>query len=113
LHPLTLAVSAPAGTTSVTATVHGDAQIDALLVQPVVSHLGLAGPAGGYDLYVSAATTTMSQAVSVTRAASVSSYDASGRLVRRSVLTPSQHAVAVLPGGFTVVESVPMAQLQR
>jgi len=113
LHPLTLAVSAPAGTTSVTATVHGDAQIDALLVQPVVSHLGLSGPAGGYDLYVSAATTTMSQAASVTRAASVSSYDASGRLVRRSVLTPSQHAVAVLPGGFTVVESVPMAQLQR
>lgn len=110
LHPLTLAASAPAGATSVTATVHGDAQIDALLVQPVVSQLGLAGPAGGYELYVSASTTTQSHPASVTRAADVSRYDSAGRLIGRSILTPSGNAVTVAAGGFTVLERVPMAR---
>lgn len=110
LHPLTLAASAPAGTTAVTATVHGNAQIDALLVQPVVSYLGLSGPAGPYDLYVSASTTPQTHTASVTRAADVSRYDSAGRLIGRSILTPSRHVVQVAAGGFTVVERVPMAR---
>lgn len=113
LHPLTLTVSAPAGTTSVTGSVHGDAQIDALLVQPVVSHLGLSGPEGPYDLYVSASTTPQSHAAAVTRAADVSRYDSAGRLIGRSILTPSRHVIDVAPGGFTVVERVAMARRGR
>ncbi|MFP3671102.1 hypothetical protein SB717_39145, partial [Priestia sp. SIMBA_032] len=51
LLPQTLPVPVPAQATALTATVHGTARLDAVIVQPVVSHLGLTG-SSSLDVYV-------------------------------------------------------------
>lgn len=105
LHPLTLTSPAPAGTTSIIAEIHGSAQIDALLLQPLVSHLGLAGPGSTEDVYVSASSAVQTLALGNTHAMAASRYDASGRLLGTAAV-PAQGSVSVAPGGFTVVTNL-------
>lgn len=102
LHPLTLARTAPAGTTTITATVRsGTADLDAVLVRPVVSHLGLGG-ASPSDLYVNGTTTSRSATVTFDQRTTVSVYDRTGRLVRTVRLGSGLQRVPVAPGGFSV-----------
>ncbi|MCU1527353.1 MAG: uroporphyrinogen decarboxylase [Frondihabitans sp.] len=103
LKPLSLSHEAPAGTTTITARVSGTAQIDALLLQPVISHLGLSGPAGAYGLYVNGATHAASETVTVPSSATVSSYDSSGRLIGHVTVHGSATRIRVAAGGFTTV----------
>ncbi|RKR73371.1 hypothetical protein [Frondihabitans australicus] len=106
LAPLSLRSAAPAGATSVTATVRsGSAQIDALLVQPIVSHVGMTGPAGAYDLYVNGSSRTATETVtrSTPAPATVSRYDSTGRLVGTSRVVGSRLVLAVPAGGFVTV----------
>lgn len=103
LHPLTLNSSAPAGSTQLTARVNGTAQVDAVLVQPVVSHLGLSGSVGSFDLYVSASTRLQVQPVTFSGPMAVSRYDSSGRLIGTSIQSSRSSSIAVAPGGFTTV----------
>jgi hypothetical protein len=104
LKPLSLRVPAATGTTTITATVTGTAQIDALLVQPVISHVGMTGSRGAYDLYVSASTRVAYEAITAPgHPIVVSSYDSTGRLVGTRTDRSSTTRIAVLPGGFTTV----------
>ena len=104
LKPLTLPVPARAGTTTITATVAGTAQIDALLVQPVISHVGMTGARGAYDLYVSASVRTTDEAITAPgHPIVVTRYDAAGRLVGVQTERASTTRIEVLAGGFTTV----------
>jgi hypothetical protein len=103
LHPLTLRGAAPARTTTLTAKVAGTAQIDAVLLQPIVSHLGLTGSKGAFDLYVSASTRQTSSTVATNRGAIITSYDARGRLVRRSAASGPTTRIVISAGGFSTV----------
>lgn len=102
LHPLTLARTAPAGTTTITATVRGGtADLDAVLLRPVVSHLGLGG-ASPSDLFVNGTTSPRSTTATFTARSTVSVYDRSGRLVRTLHLGAGLQRVPLAPSGFTV-----------
>jgi len=110
LKPLSLSRPAPTGTTTITARVAGTdkasgAQIDALLLQPVVSHLGLTGPSGAFDLYVNGSAAPVSQGVrsSIHGFVTVSAYDSSGRLVGTTRQPAAAVHLAVPAGGFTTV----------
>jgi hypothetical protein len=105
LHPLTLDAPAPAGTTNVVAEIHGTAQVDALLLQPLVSHLGLAGARSTMDVYVSASAAVQTQTVGNGHAMAVSRYDDRGQLLGTGVV-PAHGSVPVAPGGFTVVTTL-------
>ena len=110
LLPITLPVNLPAGQTTVTATteaVNGDhASLDALMVEPLVSRLVLAGSNHGTALLRSAATTDQQATVSVvgTAPAKVEVYDGRGRRVGLSLVkAPGAVQVPVVAGGFTIV----------
>jgi hypothetical protein len=104
LKPLTLKSPAAPGTTTVTASVTGTAQIDAILLQPVVSHLGLAGSRGALDLYVSASHHPVVETVPTEGHFSVvNRYDSMGRLVGSSRETGSTARITVEAGGFTTI----------
>jgi hypothetical protein len=110
LLPVTLPVTLPAGQTTVTATTvasGGDvALLDALMVEPLVSRLVLAGPNHGTALLRSAATTEQPATVSVVgkAPAKVEVYDGRGRRVSASVVrTPGSVQTRVVAGGFTIV----------
>ncbi|MEV8215016.1 hypothetical protein [Leifsonia sp. NPDC077715] len=102
LLPQTLPVPVPAQATTVTARVSGTARLDALLVQPVVSHLGLAG-SGALDVYVNATNVPVPQKLSATGPVTATSYDSAGRQVGRTQTVGAHGFVLVQPGGFTVV----------
>jgi hypothetical protein len=110
LLPVTLPVTLPPGRTTVTATTvatGGDeALLDALMVEPLVSRLVLAGSDHGTALLRSAATTEQQATVSVVgkAPAKVEVYDGRGRRVGRSLVkAPGAVQVRVVAGGFTIV----------
>jgi hypothetical protein len=110
LLPITLAVTLPPGQTSVTATTvasgSDEALLDALMVEPLVSRLVLAGSNHGTALLRSAATTDQQATVSVVgkAPAKVEVYDGKGRRVALSLVkAPGAVQVAVVAGGFTIV----------
>jgi hypothetical protein len=109
IHPLSLPVPSPQGAVSVTAHVHGDAQLDAVLVQPVVSQLALSGAASALELYVSASTRPDVQRTTMGAAATVCEYDAAGRLIAASTAPRGPGVVPLAPGGFSTVASGPGA----
>jgi hypothetical protein len=102
LLPQTLRGTAPSGTTSLSASAHGAVQLDAVLLQPVVSHLGLSGPSASLDVYVNGLDQPSRQKLFRTNAVTVTRYDRFGHQVGA---TTSQRggSVAVEPGGFTTV----------
>lgn len=102
LLPQTLPIPVPAQATTVTARVSGTARLDALLVQPVVSHLGLAG-SSSLDVYVNATKLPMPQKLDATGPVTATSYDSSGRQVGRTQTVGAHGIVVVLPGGLTTV----------
>ncbi|MEN2742086.1 hypothetical protein ABCS02_30255 [Microbacterium sp. X-17] len=102
LLPQTLPVSAPVGATTVTATVSGQARLDAVLVQPEVSHLGLTG-SSRLDVYVNATSGTATQHLGSSGPVLATRYDASGRQVGAPIPLNGNGTVTVVPGGFTTV----------
>ena len=102
LLPQTLPVPVPAQATTVTAKVSGTARLDALLVQPIVSHLGLAGSTA-LEVYVNATNLPVPQKLSASGPVSATSYDGAGRQVGRTQTAGAHGFVLVQPGGFTVV----------
>lgn len=105
LLPQTLRGSAPAGTTGLTATVKGAVHLDAVLVQPVVSHLGLAGASGGLDVYVNATDRRATQTLPAGGSATVTRYDRFGRQAAATTHAGSGATISVEPGGFTTVST--------
>jgi len=104
LRPQTLPVPVSSATSTVTAHVSGTARLDAVLVQPIVSHLGLAGQ-GTLDVYVNATTLPVPQTVAASGPATVTAYDADGRQSGRTK-TISGHGLVVVPaGGFVTVSA--------
>jgi hypothetical protein len=106
LKPLSLSAAAPTGTTTITASVTGTAQLDAILIQPVVSHVGMTGSRGSYDLYVNGSSRSLIEPIAAAgHAVLVSSYDSSGRLVWTRVLRGAARSIPVAAGGFTTVQA--------
>jgi hypothetical protein len=110
LLPVTLPVTLPAGQSMVTATTvaaNGDeARLDALMVEPLVSRLVLAGDGHGIALLRSAATDDQQATVSVVgkAPAKIEVYDGMGRRVGLSIVrAPGAVEVSVVAGGFTIV----------
>ncbi|MGN6760831.1 MAG: hypothetical protein ACTHJI_05825, partial [Leifsonia sp.] len=97
LLPQTLAVPVPAQATAVTARVSGTTRLDAVLLQPIVSHLGLAG-SSALDVYVNSTNLPVPQRLDVTGAVTVASYDSSGRQVGPPQ-TRGGHAIVIVPPG--------------
>jgi len=102
LLPQTLTLPVLASTTSVTAHVSGTAKLDAVLVQPVVSHLALAG-SSSLDVYVNATKLPVPQRLSTTGPVTVVRYDSTGHQVGGAQSVGARGLIAVEPGGFTTV----------
>lgn len=101
LHPLRLGTVVPAGVTTVTARVaSGTLDLDAVLVQPVVAHLGLTG-ARPLDLVADSTGSARTGTVPGAAGRTASVYAADGRLVRTVRLRDDR--VPLAPAGFTVV----------
>ena len=109
LLPVTLPVTLPAGATRLsanTATGAGDpAALDAVMLEPLVSRLVLAGDGHGTALLRSASTTSERTQVRVagTGPARVQTYDGSGRPVASSASTAQTVTVTVPAKGFALV----------
>lgn len=109
LLPVTLPTTLPAGSTvlsATTATGAGDpAALDAVMLEPLVSRLVLAGDGHGTALLRSASTTAERTTVRVpgSGAARVTTYDGRGQLVAESVSTATTVSVIVPAGGFALV----------
>jgi hypothetical protein len=109
LLPVTLPRTMPGTPTTlrVTTTASGDdaARLDAVMLEPLVSRLVLAGDGHATALLRSAATSVMHPVVRVPGhgRAVVEVYDGSARLLSRSTSTASAVRVTVVPGGFTIV----------
>ena len=111
LFPFALKRALAAGTAAVVGTTDGDVALDALLVQPQLSTVSVAGPGGQSTLYVSAAPERLERKVNLPAGFHLSqeSFDASGQPVAKS---PKQNGadisgrVTVAPGGFTWVTLV-------
>ena len=107
LFPFALRRALAAGATSVTAASDGQAALDALLVQPLISTVAVSGSGGNTTLYVSAAGSTTVEQLTVPEGATVvqRQYDSSGRPVKgaRDQAVDASGRVTVAPGGFTVV----------
>ncbi|HEY0700646.1 MAG TPA: hypothetical protein VGD43_22920, partial [Micromonospora sp.] len=111
LLPVTLAGELPAGADELVArATGGGAVVDAILLEPLVSQLVLAGASGGVAVLRSAAREPRTVPVAVGGAGSVvvESYDAEGiRRARATSDDPAGVPALVLPGGFTVVRRRP------
>ena len=107
LLPVTLRRTLPAGETTVTATTTGgEARLDALMVEPLVSRLVHSGDGHGTAMLRSAATDNRRTTVSVAGSgpARVEEYDGRGRLVHASTSKAmGPVSVSVRAGGFTIV----------
>lgn len=102
LLPQTLTLPVTASATSVTAHVSGTAKLDAVLVQPVVSHLALGG-SSQLDVYVNATRLPVPQRLSGTGAVTATRYDSMGRQVGGAQSVGARGLITVEPGGFTTV----------
>ncbi len=105
LQPQTLAGTAPAGTTTLTARIGGPVSLDAVMVQPVVSHLGLAGTNTSRDVYVNGTDQRATQQVNASRSVTVQRFDRFGQAVSGPSVVGPHAVVTVEAGGFTVVNS--------
>jgi hypothetical protein len=106
LLPSTLPVTLPAGSTELAATAAGGtAALDAVMLEPLVSRLVLAGDGHGTALLHSASTTAEKVQVKIagTGVARVMTYDGSGHPVGASASTARSVAVTVPAGGFALV----------
>ena len=109
LLPVTLPTILPAGSTELSATTTtgaGDpAALDAVMLEPLVSRLVLAGDGHGTALLRSASTTAEHTNVRVagTGAARITTYDGSGRVVATTSSTAQTVSVTVPAGGFALV----------
>jgi len=100
LLPVTLTSELPSGRTDLVATATGgEAVVDAVILEPLVSRYVIAGGGHTTTLLRSAARTP--ETVPVEGPATIETYDAAG--VRRSRTSGSR--ALVLPGGFTVVRT--------
>ena len=111
LVPLTLERALPAGAAAVVASSNGAAQLDALLVQPLVSSVAVTGPGGASTMYVSSARQSSTRAVVVPKGFVLTqrAFDATGKPVagsRDSVAAERSQRVTVVAGGFTFVTFV-------
>ena len=104
LLPQTLPVPVPAQATAVTARVSGTTRLDAVLLQPIVSHLGLAG-SSALDVYVNSTNLPVPQRLDATGAVTVTSYDSSGRQAGRPQTLGGHAIVIVPPGGFVTAST--------
>jgi hypothetical protein len=103
------APAAGAGPSAVASAYRGDglaARLDAVLVQPEVEWLVLAGGGGGQAVLRSFARGVRTRTVTLdgTGPARARAYDQSGRLVATVSGGSGTVAAPVVPGGFTVVE---------
>lgn len=109
LLPVTLSSVLPAGATELSAnteTIAGDpASLDAVMLEPLVSRLVLAGDGHGTALLRSASTTSEHTRVTVagTGSARITTYDGTGRLVAVSSSPARTVSVTVPAGGFALV----------
>ncbi|MFF1877479.1 hypothetical protein [Leifsonia sp. NPDC058230] len=103
LLPQTLRGTANPGTTTLTATVHGSVQLDAVLVQPVVSHLGLAGAGTALDVYVNGTDRQTRRQLADHGSVVVTRFDRYGRQLGSPTRTGGNAAIAIEAGGFTTV----------
>jgi hypothetical protein len=106
LLPVTLTGELPSGRTDLVATATGgDAVLDAVMLEPLVSRYVIAGAGHTTAMLRSAARApqTVSVTVGGSGAAVIETYDAAG--IRRARVTASGGTVraVVLPGGFTMV----------
>lgn len=104
LLPLSLKRTIMPGTTTITALVLGSAQLDALLLQPVVSHLRVDGPAGR-DLYVSASSQPQNVHTTLATPATVRQYSSTGQPVATNTVRTGKVDIPVQPDGFTIVSA--------
>ena len=105
LLPQTLPIPVPAAASTVTARVSGTARLDAMLVQPIVSHLGLAGASTALEVYVNASRLPLPQRLDTTAPVTVTRYDSAGTQVGAARTLGPHGFVAIEPGGFTTVAS--------
>lgn len=111
LDPMSLAHAAPAGATTLTAHVtSGDAQINAVILQPIVSTLTLSGEPGTsgtsstYTLYVNGSARAQTARVDgVDASAVVTVYSATGKRIWTGHVRSGR--VPLAPAGFTTLDA--------
>lgn len=103
LKPQTLPVPVLPAVRTVTARVGGPVSLDAVLVQPVVSHVGLAGASTGLDVYVNGTKLPTLTKLAGTGPVTVTRYDKSGHQVGSPAKLGGHAVVVVEAGGFTTV----------
>ncbi|WP_085369526.1 hypothetical protein [Leifsonia sp. NCR5] len=103
LKPQTLPVPVLPAVRTVTARVGGPVSLDAVLVQPVVSHLGLAGASTGLDVYVNGTKLPTLTKLAGTGPVTVTRYDKTGHQVGSPAKLGGHAVVVVEAGGFTTV----------
>jgi hypothetical protein len=108
LLPLPLPTTLPGKATRVVGTTDGAAQIDALLLQPLISTVAVTGTAGDSTLYVSADVTDTQRRVDVPRGQQLvqQAYDATGQPVaatNKGKGNDRSGKVFIAAGGFTQV----------
>ncbi|QIZ98443.1 hypothetical protein [Leifsonia sp. PS1209] len=103
LKPQTLPVPVLPAVRTVTARVGGPVSLDAVLVQPVVSHLGLAGASTGLDVHVNGTKLPTLTKLAGTGPVTVTRYDKTGHQVGSPAKLGGHAVVVVESGGFTTV----------
>ncbi|MGJ4843238.1 hypothetical protein [Leifsonia sp. Le1] len=103
LKPQTLPVPVLPAVRTVTARVGGPVSLDAVLVQPAVSHLGLAGASTGLDVYVNGTKLPTLTKLAGTGPVTVTRYDKTGHQVGSPAKLGGHAVVVVEAGGFTTV----------
>jgi len=103
LKPQTLPIPVLPSVTKITARVGGQVSLDAVLVQPVVSHLGLAGASTGLDVYVNGTKLPTLKKLDSTGPVTVTRFDKTGHQVGSPARLGGRAIVAVEAGGFTTV----------
>ena len=108
LLPLALSTALPARSTVVVGTTDGAAQVDALLIQPLISTVAVTGPAGDSTLFVSADTRDTERRIDVPRGQKLvqQGFDATGQAIgdtSRGHGAGRSGTVFIAAGGFTQV----------
>ena len=106
LLPLPLTSTLPAQATQIVGTTDAAAQVDALLIQPLISTVAVTGPAGDSTLFVSADVSDTQRRIDVPRGQQLvqQAFDATGQPVARPHKgTGDQRSgkVFIAAGGFT------------
>lgn len=103
LKPQTLPIPVLPSVSTVTARVGGPVSLDAVLVQPVVSHLGLAGASTALDVYVNGTAVPTLKKLDSSGTVTVTRFDKTGHQVGAPKRLGGHAVVVVEPGGFTTV----------